>query len=148
MRTLHRTLGAIVFLAIVFVAGSLAYSTWSGHTRWYFRVDGQVVVNGRTTAGYLHANTEKTILMLTRTDDPEPETYLIWLGGPHSASDCGEWHPLRFLPTAVGDVKPPCSVFITDPATVHDPIIPATLTSGRNFVEFTTASGKKVRGQW
>jgi hypothetical protein len=80
MKKLLPTLGAIVFPALMFVAGSLAYSTWRGYIGWYFRVNGQVVVNGRETSGYLHANSEKTILLLTRTDDSGPETYLVSLG--------------------------------------------------------------------
>jgi hypothetical protein len=148
MKKLLRTLGGIVFLALLFVVGSLAYSTWRGYTRWYFRVNGQVGVNGRGTSGYLHANSEKTILLLTRTDDSHPETYLVSLGAEKTVFDCGEWHPLRFLPFPVGDVNPPCTVFTVDPTKVHDPPTASALTTGRNYIEFTTASGKKVRAQW
>jgi hypothetical protein len=148
MKRLLRALGAVLFLALLFVAGSLTYSTWRGYTRWYFRVNGQVVVNGRQTSGYLHANTDKTLLMLTRTDEARTETYLISLGTTKRAFDCGEWHPLHFLPSPVGDVNPPCTVYTVDPTKVHDPPTAATPTTGRNFIEFTTASGKKVRAQW
>jgi hypothetical protein len=148
MKKLLRALGAIVFLGLLFVGGSLAYSTWRGYTRWYFRVNGKVVVNGRQTSGYLHANTDKTLLMLTRTDEARPETYLISLGTTKRVFDCGEWHPLHFLPSPVGDVNPPCTAFTVDPTKVHDPPTAATPTTGRNFIEFSTASGKKVRAQW
>jgi hypothetical protein len=148
MKKLFRALGGIVFLAFLFVS----YSTWRGYTRWYFRVNGQVVVNGRETTGYLHANTDKTILMLTRTDDSHPETYFISLGSEKAVFDCGGWHPLRFLPTALGDQNPPCPVIIVDPikdpAKFHDPPVRATLQRGARYIEFTTASGKKVRAQW
>jgi hypothetical protein len=148
MKKLLRALGAIVFLALIFVAGSLGYSTWRGYIGWYFRVNGQVLVNGRETTGYLHAKTDKTLLMLTRTDDSRPETYLVSLGPTKTVFDCGEWHPLRFLPFPVRDVNPPCTVFTVDPTEVRDPPTAATSTTGRNFIEFTTASGKKVRAQW
>jgi hypothetical protein len=148
MKKLLRALGAIAFLGLLLVAGSLAYSTWRGYIGWYFRVNGQVVVDGRATSGYLHANSEKSILLLTRTDDSRPETYLVSLGPAKTVFDCGEWHPLRFLPFPVRDVNPPCTVFTVDSTKVHDPPTAATPTTSRNFIEFTTASGKKVRAQW
>jgi hypothetical protein len=148
MKKLLRTLGVILFAGLLFAVGSLAYSTWRGHISWYFRVDGQVVVNGRETSGYLHANSQKTILLLTRTDDSRPETYLISLGPTRTILDCGAWHPLRFLPFPVGNVNLPCTASTIDPAKVRDPPDTATVTSGRDFIEFSTASGKKVRGQW
>jgi len=147
MKKLLRALGILAFLALVFVAGSLTYSTWRGYTQWYFRVNGQVIVNGQKTTGYLHANTNKTSLMLTRTDDSRPETYLVSLGLTKTVFDCGEWHPLRFLPLPIGDLNPPCS-FFTNPAKVRDPAVTSTLQRGPRFVEFSTASGKKVRGEW
>jgi hypothetical protein len=148
MKKLLRALGGIVFLALLFVVGSVAYSSWRGYTRWYFRVNGQVVVNGQQTTGYLHANTDKTLLILTRTDDTRPESYLASLGAEKAVIDCGEWHPIRFLPFPVGHVNPPCSFFIDDRVQAHDPPITRTLERGPHFIEFSTASGKKVRGQW
>lgn len=134
-------------IAALLLVAAIVYSTWRGYTRWYFRVDGQVLVNGQKTTGYLHANTDKTILLLTRTDDSRPETYLVSLGPTKTIIDCGEWHPLRFLPFPIGGLNPPCSMF-TDPAKIHDPAATATATTGRNFIEFSTTSGKKVRAQW
>jgi hypothetical protein len=148
VKKLARALGVVVFLALLIVVGSIAYSMWRGSIGWYFRVGGQVVVNARETSGYLHANSQKTILLLTRSDDSRPETYLVSIGPTKTVFDCGDWHPLRFLPFPVGDVNPPCTVFIVDPAKVHDPPITGTVTTGRNFVEFSTASGKRIRGQW
>jgi hypothetical protein len=148
MRNFLRALGAFVFLALLLLAGSLWYSTARGYTRWYFRVNGQVVVNGEKTTGYMHVNTDRTLLMLTRTDALYPETYLVSLGPEKMVLDCGEWHPLRFLPFPVGHVNPPCSVFTVDPEKLHDPPITATLARGPHLVEFSTVSGKKVRGQW
>ncbi|HYM76567.1 MAG TPA: hypothetical protein VE377_11370 [Candidatus Dormibacteraeota bacterium] len=146
MKPLLRVLGRIALLTLLLVVASIVYSTWRGYTHWYFRVDGQVLVNGQTTAGYLHTDTDKTLLLVTRTDDSRPETYLISLG-QKTVLDCGEWHPLRFLPFPVGHVNPPCTTLTVDPSKVHDP--PATgVTTGRNFIEFSTRSGKKVRGQW
>ncbi len=148
MKKVIRALGVILFVGLLFAVGSLAYSTWRGTINWYFRVNGQVVVNGRETSGYLHANSQKTILLLTRTDDSRPETYLISLGPTRTVFDCGDWHPLRFLPFPVGDVHLPCTASTNDPAKVRDPPAVATVTSGRNFIEFSTTSGTKVRGQW
>ena len=45
MNKLLRALGVIAFLALLCVVASVAYSTWHGYIRWYFRVDGQVVVD-------------------------------------------------------------------------------------------------------
>jgi hypothetical protein len=148
MKKVIRALGVILFVGLLFAVGSLAYSTWRGTISWYFRVDGQVAVNARETSGYLHANSQKTILVLTRTDDSRPETYLISLGPTKTVSDCGDWHPVRFLPFPVANANPPCTVLTVDPAKLHDPPATPTVTSGRNFVEFSTTSGKKVRGQW
>jgi hypothetical protein len=144
MKTLRRSSGAVVFLAGLLLAVS------AFHLHWYFRVNGQVVVNGHTTTGYLHADAGKTFLMLTRTDDAQAETYLISLKHETKAGvlDCGAFHPLRFLPFPVGHLNPPCVFFSGEPVKFQDPPIPATLTTGRNFVDFSTASGKKVRGQW
>jgi hypothetical protein len=152
MKTFLRALGRIALLGLLLAVGAIGYSTWRGYIRWYFRVDGQVLINGQKTTGYLHANTDKTILLLTRTDDSRPETYLVFLGPTKTVFDCGELHPLRFLPTPIGDLNPPCPGITVDPsidsARFHDPPTTATATTGRNFIEFSTSSGKKVRGQW
>jgi hypothetical protein len=148
VKNLAQALGVVLLLALLIVVASLSYSTWHGYIGWYFRVDGQVIVNARETSGYLHANSRKTILLVTRTDDSRLETYLVSLGPTKTVFDCGDWHPLRFLPFPVGDVNPPCAVFTVDPAKVHDPPTTGTATAGRNFVEFSTASGKRIRGQW
>ncbi len=148
MKSFFLALGRLTILVLLLAVGSIIYSTWRGYIGWYFRVDGQVLVNGQKTTGYLHANTDKTILLVTRTDDSRPETYLVALGPKKTVFDCGEWHPMRFLPFPVGDVNPPCTIFTVDPAKVHDPPTNATLKTGRNFVEFSTSSGKKVRAQW
>jgi hypothetical protein len=147
MRRLVRVLGTGILLGLLLFAGLLAYSTWRGYTHWYFRVNGEVMVNGQHTTGYLHASTDKTLLLLTRTDDSQRETYLVSLGQVSTVAVCGGWHPVRFLPFLVGHWNSPCSATV-DPAKPHDPPVPATLTTDRNFIEFSTASGKKVRGQW
>jgi hypothetical protein len=145
MKKVCRVLGVILFVGLLFLIGSLAYSTWRGTISWYFRVDGQVVVNGHETTGYMHANTDKTLLLLTRTDDAKAEAYLVSLGPTKTVTDCGEGHPVRFLSFPVEN--PPCSVFNVNPLKIHDPAS-ANVTTGRNFIEFSTRSGKKVRGQW
>jgi hypothetical protein len=146
MKRLLRFLGWVIFVGALLAIGGMIYSTQSGYTTWYLRVNGQVTVDGRKTTGYLHANTQRTLLLLTRTDDSRRQTYLIPVDGK-KIFDCGGWHPIRFLPMAVGDLNPPCSVF-TDPAPVTDAPIDSTLIRGRRSVEFSTASGKKIKAEW
>ena len=148
MKKLLHILVWVVSIGILVLAGAMVYSTQRGHMTWYFRVNGQVTVDGRKTTGYLHANTLKTLLLLTRTDDATPETYAVSLDRGRPIIDCGEWHPIRFLPMPVGDLNPPCSGFTADPAQDRDPPIPATLVRAPRYVEFSTASGKKVKGEW
>jgi hypothetical protein len=148
MKGFLRALGRMAVIAVLFLVAAIVYSTWHGYMRWYFRVDGQVLVDGQKTTGYLHAHTDKTILLLTRTDGSRSETYLVFLGPTKTVIDCGEWHPLRFLPIPIGDQSPPCSGFNINPAKILDPPTRATAITGRNFIEFSTTSGKKVLAQW
>jgi hypothetical protein len=147
MKGLLRALGTLIFFSVLLLAGAMLYSTLKGYTTWYFRVNGRVTVDGRKTTGYMHANTQRTILLLTRTDDARPETYLVPLRGHQAVLDCGAWHPARFLPFPVGDLSPPCS-FFTDPAAVRDPLATGTLQRMPRSVEFATVSGRKVKAEW
>lgn len=147
MQRLLGVLGWIVLVTLLLAVGAVGYSTWSGDAHWYFRVNGQVAVDGRETTGYMHANTDKTLLLLTRTDEARPETYLVSLAPPTTVVDCGEWHPLRFVPFPVR-ANPPCTLSTVNSAKVHDPPASANITTGRNFIEFSTTLGKKVRAQW
>lgn len=115
---------------------------------WYFRVSGQVTIDGRNTTAYMHGNAQRTLLLLMRTDGNRPETYLVSLRNDNDVVDCGGFHPTRFLPFLIGDVNPPCSIFTVNPANVIDAPLAATLVRGRRSVEFSTASGKKVRAEW
>jgi hypothetical protein len=148
MKKLFRILGFLVFAAIVLFASAMLYSTVKGYTTWYFRVNGQVTVDGHTTSGYIHVNTQRTLLLLTRTDGAEPETYLVSIVGNKQIFDCGDWHPIRFLPVPIGHLNPPCSVFTADPAKVVDPPVSATLAIARRSIEFSTVSGKRVKAEW
>jgi hypothetical protein len=148
MKKLRQILGSLIFGGILLVAFSLVYSTARGNMTWYFRVNGQVTVDGHKTTGYLHANTQRTILLLTRTDGPRPETYLIPVGENGAVLDCRDWHPVRCLPFPVRQVNPPCSVFTVDPAKRADPPVAATAIRRARSVEFSTASGKRVRAEW
>jgi hypothetical protein len=147
MKKLLRIVGGLSLAGVLVVAGAVLYSTVRGSMTWYFRVNGRVTVDGHKTTGYMHANTQRTILLLTRTDGGRPETYLVPLGERRAIFDCGDWHPVRFLPIAIGDLSPACSPF-TDPAKVVDAPIDKTLVRGRRSVEFSTASGKKVKAEW
>jgi hypothetical protein len=147
MKKLFSILFWFVFVGLIVAAAAMLYSTERGYMTWYFRVNGRVTVDGQPTSGYLHANTQKTILLLTRTDASRPETDLMPLDPHQPMLDCGEWHPIRFLPMAVGDLNPPCSGF-TDPARVHDPPVGKTLVRAPRSVEFSTVSGRKIKGEW
>lgn len=146
MKIFFRILGSLVLMGIVLVLVSIAYSTVKGHMTWYFRVNGQVTVDGHKTSGYMHANTDRTILLVTRTDGKGRETYSISLSYDKGINDCGEWNPPRFFPIAVGDVNPPC--LVVEPAKVIDAPLARTLVRERRSVQFSTASGKKVKAEW
>ena len=79
MKRLFQFLGSVILLGVLVLAGAIVYSTAKGYTTWYFRVNGQVTVDGQRTTGYMHANTQRTLLLLTRTDQTRRETYLITL---------------------------------------------------------------------
>jgi hypothetical protein len=147
MKRLLRILGSLVLVGILLLASAMLYSTLKGYMTWYFRVNGRVTVDGHDTTGYLHANTQRTILLVTRTDGGRPETYLVPLSYGNEVIDCGKWHPMRFLPAIIGDVNPPC-FFFTDPSEVADAPDDSTLVRGRRSVEFSTASGRKVKAEW
>src|SRR5262249_11698670 len=147
MKKLLRIAAWLLFAVLLLGASSLLYSTMRGYTSWFFRVNGTVTVDGRQTSGYLHANSQHTFLLVTRSDESEPETYLIPVDLQTTVSDCGKWHPIRFFPMPIGDLNPPCSVF-TDPSQIRDAPIQSTLIRRRNSVEFSTSSGKKIRAEW
>jgi hypothetical protein len=147
MKKLLRVIGWILSVFLVFIAFAMAYSTAKGYMTWYFRMRGVVTVDGRKTNGYLHANTARTALMITRTDGSEPETYLLTVKDRGTIIDCGDWHPIRFLPAPIGDLSPPCSVF-TNPASIKDGPRSSVVVTSRRSVEFSTASNKRVKAEW
>lgn len=147
MKTALRILGSIVLVGILLGALVLLYSTLQGYITWYFRVNGQVLVDGRQTSGYMHANTGRTTLLITRSDGARNETYLIPVADHATVLDCGNWSPIHFVPTPVKATTPPCSVS-PDPASNPDPPVSATLVREGRFVSFSTASGKKVKAEW
>ena len=147
MKTVLRILGWVVLAAILLMAGAMWYSVEKRYTRWYFRVNGQVTVDGHKSSGYMHADTQKTILLVTRTDGRRPETYLVTLGDEKVVLDCNEWYPPRFLPFPIGDVNPPCSA-LTDSEEIADAPVTASLVRRAKSVEFSTASGKKIKAEW
>jgi hypothetical protein len=148
MKRLARILGALISGAILLLVIALVYSTIKGYMTWYFRVNGSVTVDGHETSGYLHANTERTVLFITRMDLSRPETYLVPLEASKKILDCGEWHPIRFLPNPVGDLNQRCSATNVKQAKVLDSPVGATLVRASRSIEFATASGKKVKAEW
>lgn len=147
MKKLVRIVGVVLLLGILLLVFALVYTTVKGQTAWYFRVNGVITVNGQETTGYLHANSQRTILLITRTDGKKNETYLVPVTNRAVIMDCGDWNTVRFLPIPVGDLSPPCSAF-TNPERVLDPSIPATLVQERRSISFSTASGKKIKAEW
>lgn len=145
MKKLLRTLGWILFAGLLLAAGLIILASAKGYITWYFRVNGIVTVDGKK-AGYLHANTDRTILLITRTDGGRPETYLVPIASSKAILDCGHWHPVRFLPIAIGDLNPPC--WFSDPKAVMDAPVASTLVSSRRSVAFSTVSRKKVKAEW
>lgn len=148
MSKVLRTLGWIAFAALVLAASGVVYSTVTGRLVWYFRVDGVVTIDGQKSGGYLHTNTQRTILLITRTDGSRPETYLVIVQGRNTVKDCGDWHPVRLLPFAVGNANPLCAVATVNPGNVFDRPLNASAVTGRRSIEFATASGKKVKAEW
>jgi len=148
MKRVVGIVGRVILLTGIFFAVAMVYSTAKGYTIWYFRVSGSVTVDGRETSGYMHANAQRNILLITRTDGSRPETYLVSAKNGAPVLDCGDWHPIRLLPVPIGDVNPPCSVLNQKPESVIDPPVDSTQVRRRRSVEFSTASGKRVKAEW
>ena len=140
--------GRLILLTGIFLLVAIAYSTVKGYTVWYFRVSGSVTVDGRKTSGYMHANTRRNTLLVTRTDGSRLETYLVPAEGGKFIFDCGDWHPIRFLPIPMGELNPPCSGLNERQGSVIDPPVVSTVVRARRAVEFSTASGKSVKAEW
>src|SRR5215469_5343808 len=51
----------------------LLYPTVKGSRTWYFRVNGQVLVDGRQSLGYMHANVDRTIRLIPVMGGGNPE---------------------------------------------------------------------------
>jgi hypothetical protein len=147
MKKLLRIFGWLVLAVVTAAISLLLYSTTKGHTSWFLRVNGVVTVDGQKTNGYLHANTNRTLLLVTRTDLGRPETYLVPVRANEMIIDCGDWHPIRFLPVPIGDLNPPCSGYDT-PTGVKDGPKSWSVVTSRRSVEFYTTSGKKIRAEW
>ena len=148
MEKLVHVLGRVLLAGIVLLAVAVVCSTMKGYVSWYFRVDGRVIVDGKRTSGYMHANTERTVLLITRTDGKRPETYLVSAKEGPPMTDCGEWHPVRFLPFPVRQAGPPCAAAAADPATVTDAPVAAGQVRSRRSIEFSTVSGRRVKAEW
>lgn len=110
MKKVLRTAGSVALAGLLLGAFALLYSTVRGSSTWYFRVNGHVLVDGRETSGYIHANVDRTILLITTTDGTRSETYLVPITDRAQIQDCGEWTPIRFIPNPIRGANPPCSV--------------------------------------
>src|SRR5215471_7225993 len=139
MKKVFRIAGSIALGALLLGVFALMYSTVKGTTRWYFRVNGQVLVDGQQTSGYMHANADRTILLITRTDGARAETYLVPVADRTTVLDCGDWRLVRFIPNPVEGANPPCSG-VADSAKTSDAPVSSTLVREGRFVSFSTAS--------
>ncbi len=148
MEKLLHVLGRVLIVGIVLFATAVVYATMRGSIDWYFRADGQVLVDGKKTSGYMHTNTERTVLLITRADGSRPETYLVPTKQGPPILDCGMWHPVRFLPFPVGRAGPPCGMAAPDPAKLADAPVAAGPVYSRRSIEFSTASGRRVKAEW
>lgn len=148
MKKLVGIVGRITLLTTIFLVVAIVYSTAKGYMVWYFRVSGSVTVDGHKTGGYVHANTQRNMLLVTRTDGSKLETYLVPVESGKLISGCGDWHPIRYLPIPTGDLNPPCSRLNEKPGSVADPPLVSTVVRARRSVEFSTASGKRVKAEW
>lgn len=145
LKKLAKLLGLLFILVAIVVVIFLVLSTMAGTTQWFFRVNGQVSVNGQENSGYMHANTLRTFLLVTTTDGQKPETYVVPLISIKMWG-CSSWHPIRFLPTPMGTWSS-CNLPAYS-AVVVDPPLPKTLMCHQRSIEFTTASGRKVKAEF
>ena len=143
-KRLAKLLGSLWIVGAAVLIVLVVHSTNAGATQWFFRVNGQVSVNGHENSGYMHANTRRTFLLVTTTDGRKPETYVVPLISI-KMWDCGSWHPVRFLPAPMGPWSS-CNL-PADPAAVDAPL-PKTLLCRQRSVEFMTASGRRVKAEW
>ena len=148
MRKIFGTGGSIALAGLLLGVFALLYSTVMGSTTWYFRINGEVLVDGRPTTGYMQANAGRTILLITRTDGTNAETYLVPVAAGKPILDCGEWHPIRFFPNVVGALNSRCSATNIKPADLQDFPVTRSLVRTARSIEFLTASGKKVKAVW
>jgi hypothetical protein len=136
-------------LILVLITLAVAYSTCSGYMVWYLPIRSRIFLDDHETEGYVHrCLTDHRLVMITIRNNPKPETYLVWLEHRHNIVDCGQFHPPPYLPIPIGDLSPPCSMFNIDPTEVRDPPMTQTLLTTPMSVEFSTASGHKIRAQW
>ena len=152
MRKLFKIIGlslvVIAFSFALLIAIGLVYSTSHGYMTWWYGSRGSVTVGG-VQNGYLHLNRKHAGVMITRTDVQPSQSYLIWIGEKNSLIHCGEWHAPHVPAFPIGDVNPPCSVFIngSDMPSADNPVS-STLAARPGFVEFQTMQGKKIVASW
>jgi len=94
----------------------------------------------------MHANVDRTVLLVTRTDGNKAETYLVPVADRATILDCGDWSPVRFIPNPVRKENSPCTALLPSAKTSDAPISSSLVREGR-FLSFSTASGKKIKAQ-
>jgi hypothetical protein len=148
MRALVKGICVTLLVLALLITVPITYSTAHGYTNWWFRYGGNVAVDGDRN-GYLHTNSSRTAVIVTRTDSKMRQSYLVQVSGSKSLIYCGDWQAPQFPIFPIGDVNPPCLGFLNDPVSPEaDRPLNSTLRAGPGFVEFFTKRGKKVTASW
>jgi hypothetical protein len=143
-------IGAISTLVLTGTA--VCYAIFSPYYAWYFIVpNARLTVDGKPQQGLLHRGNHGATLFLTRRGSAKAESYMIWV--PHDrqgmVSNCGRWTAPRFPAFPIGDLNPPCWIFLANEAPTPKPALPPrNLARGTDFVEFTADDGSRIKASW
>ena len=149
MSGLLKVVGTIVLAFLLLILAAGVYSTTHGYTTWWLQVSsGNVAANG-VRCGYLHRNWAHSAVIITRTDLSPAQSYLVGLFDRRWLIHCGEWHAPHFVAFPIGDVNPPCSIFVNGSEMQKaDNPESSTVTVRSDFVEFYTIQGKRITASW
>ncbi len=105
---------------------AVCYAIFSPYYAWYFIVpNARLTVDGKPQQGLLHRGNHGATLFLTRSS-AKAESHMIWV--PHDrqgmVSNCGRWTVPRFPAFPIGDLNPPCWIFLANEAPTPKPALP------------------------
>jgi hypothetical protein len=148
----RRSLKIVAISVLALFGVAIIAGIFSPYTSWYFYVpNARITVDGKKEQGWLHRGAHRETMFLTLRGRGKAESYMIPI--PHNqhgfVSSCGQWTAPRFPAFPIGDVNPPCWMFVVKENPTVEPIVPAgDLVAGTNFVEFTADGGGRVRATW